>query len=207
MSKGELTRTRILDQAVVLASRLGLEGLSLGVLAEALDLSKSGLYAHFRSKEALNLAVLEHTKMRHLEHAAPYLEGKAQGLDELRAFLMAWLDWVASPNLPAGCPILGASFELEDRDGPAREYLVNLTRASRAYLASLLKRAIATGELRPDLPVEQVLFEIRGITLSFHIEYRLLRESAARKRADTAIASLLERYATVQQRVEAGEHG
>jgi AcrR family transcriptional regulator len=196
VSKGELTRARILDQALVLASRLGLEGLTLGVLADSLELSKSGLYAHFRSKEALVLAVLEHTKLRHVEHAASYLEGTTKGLQRLRAYLTAWLDWVALPSLPAGCPILGASFEVEDMEGPTREYIVQTTRASRERLASMLKDAVATGELRSDLPIEQVLFEIRGITLSFHIEQRLLRDEQARNHANTAFENLLARYAT-----------
>ncbi|HEY5956630.1 MAG TPA: TetR/AcrR family transcriptional regulator [Polyangiaceae bacterium] len=197
MSKGELTRARILDQALVLASRLGLDGLTLGVLADSLELSKSGLYAHFRSKEALILAVLEHTKARHLEHAAPYLEGKAKGLEELRAYLSSWLDWIALPTLPAGCPILGASFELEDLDGPARDYVVGLAIASRARLGSMLRSAIAKGELSTDTPIEQVLFELRGVSLSFHFEYRLLRETSARERAENAFSHVLARYTTV----------
>lgn len=196
MSKGELTRARILDQALILASRFGLEGLTLGVLAESLELSKSGLYAHFRSKEALILAVLQHAKDRHLDHAAPYLQGKAKGLAELRAYLTACLDWIALPSLPAGCPILGASFEVEDLDGPTRQCIVDLTRGSRARQAALLKAAIETGELRADLPINQVVFEIRGIHLAFHVELRLLRERAARERAETALESLLSRYLT-----------
>jgi AcrR family transcriptional regulator len=194
VSKGELTRTRILDQALTLASRHGLEGLSLGMLAESLELSKSGLYAHFRSKEALVLAVLEHTKARHLEHRKPYLAGRAEGLDELRGHLESWLDWIALPSLPAGCPILGASFEVEDLEGPTRDFVIALTCASRERLATLLRRAIATGELRSDTPVEQLQFEIRGITLAFHLDFRLLKEQDARARADRAIDDLLARY-------------
>lgn len=193
LSKGELTRTRILDRALYLASRLGLDGLTLGVLAESLELSKSGLYAHFRSKEALILAVLEHTKARYAKHAAPYLRGKAKGLESVRAYFAAWLDWIALPSLPAGCPILGASFEVEDLDGPTRDYIVQATRVSRDRLAEFIRQAIDTGELRQELVMDQVLFEVRGITLSFHIEYRLLREVDARKHAETAFESLLAR--------------
>jgi AcrR family transcriptional regulator len=193
--KGELTRGKILDQAVVLASRLGLEGLTLGVLAESLDLSKSGLFAHFRSKEALVLAVLDHTKVQFLEHMRPYLDGKAKGLASLRAHTEAWLDWIALPGLPAGCPLLGASFEVEDIDGPTREAVVDITHNSRARLAELLEQAVQARELREDLPVGQAVFEIRGITLSFHIEHRLLRDPKARKRANRAFEELLVRYA------------
>lgn len=179
---------------MVLASRLGLEGLSLGVLASSLELSKSGLYAHFRSKDALLLAVLEHTKSRHLEHATPYLVGRTEGLDALRAYLTAWLDWIALPDLPAGCPILGASFEVEALDGPTHDYVVELTRASRARLALFIRRAVQSEELRADTPVEQVEFELRGISLSFHLQHRLLKDPEARARAERAIESLFERY-------------
>jgi AcrR family transcriptional regulator len=204
MSKGELTRSRILDQAVVLASRLGLEGLTLGVLADALHLSKSGLYAHFRSKEALILAVLEHTRSRHLEHLSPYLEGKAKGLAEFRAFFASWLDWTALPSLPAGCPILGASFELEDVPGPPRDYVIETMRASRVRLTTMLKAAVANGELDSNLPIDQVLFETRGIVLSFHLEYRLLGEKHARARADHAFEQLLARYANTKAQKTSG---
>jgi AcrR family transcriptional regulator len=170
------------------------------MLAESLELSKSGLYAHFRSKETLVLAVLEHTKTRHLEHAKPYFDGRAKGLDELRAHLTSWLDWIALPSLPAGCPILGASFELEDTDGPARDFIVHVTRASRERLATLLRRAVETGELGADTPIDDVVFELRGLSLNFHLEHRLLKEKDARTRVDRAIASLLARYAVLDLR-------
>lgn len=199
MSKGELTRTRILDQALCLASRLGLDGLTLGVLAESLQLSKSGLYAHFRSKEALILAVLDHTKQRYVSHAASYMQGKAKGLERLRAYVAAWFDWIALPSLPAGCPILGASFEVEDLDGPTREYIVKATHASRDRLAHVIREAIATGELSQELPMDQVLFEMRGIALSFHVEHRLLRDADARKHAEAAFESLIARNVAAAQ--------
>ncbi len=194
MSKGEVTRARILDEALVLASRLGLEGLTLGVLAENLGLSKSGLYAHFRSKQALVLAVIEHTKARHLEHARAYLEGKASGVSQLRAYFQSWLDWTALPSLPAGCPLMGAAFELEDIQGPAREAIVQTLRNSRLQLGTLLKQAIRNREVAATLPIEQFLFEMRGIVLSFHVEHRVMCEGLARSRAQAAFEALLERY-------------
>jgi len=194
VAKGELTRARILEQALPLASRLGLDGLTLGVLAEALGLSKSGLYAHFRSKEALLLALLEHTRNRFVSHAASYMEGRAKGLDTLRAYLRAWLDWVALPELPAGCPILGAAFELEDLEGPPREHILEIQRASRDALRKMLLAAIGEGELDESAPVRQIIFELRGIALAFHQELRLMRDPEARALADAAIEGLLSRY-------------
>jgi AcrR family transcriptional regulator len=194
VAKGDLTRARILEQALPLASRLGLDGLTLGVLAEALGLSKSGLYAHFRSKEALLLALLEHTKTRFMVHAASYMEGRARGLSTLRAYLRAWLDWVALPELPAGCPILGASFELEDLEGPPRECILEIQRTSRDALRSMLLAAIEEGELDEAAPVRQIVFELRGMALAFHQELRLMRDPKARALADVAIEGLLSRY-------------
>ncbi len=193
MSKGEATRTKILDQALLLASRLGFEGLTLGVLAESLGLSKSGLFSHFRSKEALLLSLFDHTRDRFLRHNAPYLVDRAPGLGEFRAAMTAWLDWIALPELPAGCPILGASFELEDLEGPVRDRLVAVTMGSRERIMNMLKRAVEGGELRRDLDVAQAMFDIRGITLSFHLEHRLLRDPLARSHAERAIAQFIER--------------
>jgi AcrR family transcriptional regulator len=204
VAKGDLTRARILDRALLLASRFGLDGLTLGVLADDLGLSKSGLYAHFRSKEALLLAVLEHTRGRYAAHVAGYLEGRAKGLDTLRAYVRAWLDWIALPELPAGCPILGAAFELEDLDGPARAYVLKVQRASRDALEKMLAAAAEAGELSPSAPVRQMVFELRGIALAFHQELRLMRSADARALADAAVEGLLARHAQAQAKRSRG---
>lgn len=179
---------------MILASRLGFEGLTLGVLADSLGISKSGLYAHFRSKEALILAVFERTIQRFTEHAAPYFEGQPPGLGQLRAYLRSWLDWIAQPLLPAGCPILGAGFEFEDVPGATRERLLEVHRASRARFEAFLRRAIASGELKADLPIPLVLFEVRAIMLAFHEQMRLVQDPEARTIAEEALGGLLLRY-------------
>jgi AcrR family transcriptional regulator len=195
MSKGEATRSRILDQAMQLASRDGLDGLTIGTLSEALSLSKSGLFAHFGSKEALQLAVLEHTLGRFAAHLRPYLQGAAKGLPTLLAFMQALLDWVASSELPAGCPILGATFELEARDGPVREFLVKVHGDSRVRMTSMVQEAVDAGQLDRDLDVAQLIFELRGIVLAFHETLHVTRSAQARTRANRAVAALLDRYA------------
>lgn len=196
MSKGAVTRSRILDTAMQLASRSGLDGLTIGSLSEASSLSKSGLFAHFGSKDALQLAVLEHTRDRFVDHLKPRMQGAAKGLPTLTAFMQAWLDWVASSDLPAGCPILGATFELEARDGPARDFLLKLHGDYRARLAGIVQDAIAAGQLGRDTDTAQLSFELRAVVLAFHEEMHVLRSSQARTHANRALALLLGRYAT-----------
>jgi AcrR family transcriptional regulator len=196
MSKGEVTRSRILDMAMQLASRNGLDGLTIGSLSEALSLSKSGLFAHFGSKDALQVAVLEHTRGRFVAHLEPRMRGAGIGLPMLTAFMQAWLDWVASADLPAGCPIMGATFELEARDGPARDFLIKLHGDYRARLTGIVHDAIAAGQLARDFDVAQLSFELRGLVLAFHEELHVLSITQARTHANRALVALLARHAT-----------
>jgi AcrR family transcriptional regulator len=189
-----MTRSRILDHAVVLASRWGFEGLSLGLLAGSLGLSKSGLYAHFRSKEALVLAVLDRTAEKHVAHSAPYLAGKEAGLSRLSAYLFSWLDWLALPELPAGCPILGAAFEFEETEGIARDRLFEILQSMSKMVEELLRQSIMQGHLRADLPIAQVVFELRSVALGYHLEARFMKSPNARLLANEAIAAILKRY-------------
>jgi AcrR family transcriptional regulator len=197
MPKGEATRSRILDTAMQMASRDGLDGLTIGALSEALSLSKSGLFAHFGSKEALQLAVLEHTRGKFAAHLEPRIQGIAKGLPALSAFMQAWLDWAASSSLPAGCPILGATFELEAREGPARDYLLRLHGDVRTHLSGILQDAMRAGHLGRDTDVAQLIFELRGIVLAFHEALHVSRSSHARTYANRALAAALGRYTTV----------
>jgi len=194
MSKGDLTRNRILDEAMRLASKDGLEGLTIGTLAEALSLSKSGLFAHFGSKEALQIAVLEHTRDRFHEKAAAPLQAAAEGLPRLRALMSAWLDWIDDPELPGGCPLMGACFELDDQEGGAREKLVALQKRTQDHLTALVKETMAAGHLDPKAPIPQILFELRATTLAYHIATRVMRDPRARPHAWAAFEALVARY-------------
>ena len=186
MGKGAMTRERILDEAMRLASRDGLEGLSIGRLATALELSKSGLFAHFGSKEALQVAVLAHTAARFRERLGP-VEAAPPGAARIRALLKATQDWVDDPALPGGCPIVGACFELDDREGGAREALVAGQRATHAWL---VEQFAACG---PFADPAQLVFEYRAITLAYHHAARVLRDPEARERAECALEALLQR--------------
>ncbi len=184
--KGDDTRLRILDEALRLASRDGLEGLTIGVLAAALDLSKSGLFAHFGSKEALQIAVLEHASARLDERNAPAKE--LAGPERLRFLLQASLDWIDDPQRPGGCPITGACFEFDDRDGPVRQALIRLQRGGQERMV-----AAFDSFAHPSRDRYQLAFEYRAITLGYHHAARVLRDDRARAWAWNALEALIEK--------------
>ena len=124
MRKGELTRQSIVEHAAGLASRIGLGGITIGALAGDLDLSKSGLFAHFRSKEALQLQVLEHAAARFTELVIRPALAAPRGEPRLRALFDRWRRWPEASGLPGGCLFVQAAVELDDQPGPARDQLV-----------------------------------------------------------------------------------
>lgn len=188
MGKGAITRGRILDEAMRIASRDGLSGLTIGSLAKALDLSKSGLFVHFGSKEALQVAVLEHTWTRFRAFVQPSVEASEPGIGRLRALFTGWLDWIDNPDLPGGCPVLAASFELDDREGAPRDFLVERQQASQSALAVAFQ-AVAP----PSTDAEQCVFELRSITLGYHYMSRVMRDPRSRAWAERAFEELLGR--------------
>jgi AcrR family transcriptional regulator len=185
--KGDSTRARILDEAMRIASRDGLEGLSIGSLAGALDLSKSGLFAHFGSKEALQVAVLEHAAARVGERLAPMRQLPA-GPERLRFMLRTTLDWIDDPALPGGCPITGACIEFDDREGRVRDLLLKLQRNTQQRCAEQFE-AFAD----PARDRDQLAFEFRAIALGYHHAARVLRDERARAWALAALEALIER--------------
>ena len=191
MRKGERTRSAILDGAVKLASELGLEGLTLGRLADELELSKSGLFAHFASKENLQVETLERAAARFSEVVVrPALEAPA-GERRLRALFDRWMEWPRRVRQPGGCIFVAAAAELDDRPGPARDRLVELQQEWRETLARVVRRGQEVGEFRAELDPEQVAFEIHGIGLAHHHAMRLLRDPKALEHARAAIDRLI----------------
>lgn len=193
MTKGDETRAAILDRAAQLASQVGILGLTIGSLAEATGLSKSGLFAHFKSKEALQVQVLEHVAGRFVELVIKPALRVTRGERRLRALFEQMLTWPARNELPGGCPIIGAASELDDLEGAAREVLVQQQRDWSDTLATVVKTAISEGHFRKDVDAEQLAFEIIGIDLVFHHHHRLLGDKKAAQRARAAFASLVER--------------
>jgi AcrR family transcriptional regulator len=197
-SKGEQTRTAILDAALNVASRLGLEGLTIGTLADATGMSKSGLFAHFGSREDLQLAVLEHAARRYGETVLMPALKIERGLPRLRAMFERWLDWAIASGLPGGCIMIAAAAEYDDRPGPIRDAVIANQHRGNALTQKAVRLAIEEGHLRRDTDPEQISFELLGIVLAAHNHRRLLGDKEARKRALLAFEQLIARYATRQ---------
>ncbi|MFO0693951.1 MAG: TetR/AcrR family transcriptional regulator [Polyangiales bacterium] len=186
MSKGQDTRERIVDHAFHRASVVGLEGLSLGELAAELELSKSGLFAHFRAKEALQRAVIEHAAERFVARVVtPALSAK-RGEPRLRALVDRWLAW-GLENEAHGCFFVGAATELDDRPGPLRDALAATQRDWFDTLANAARIAQSEGHFRTDREPEQIAFELFALMLGAHHHGRLLRDRSSLDRARKAV--------------------
>ncbi len=202
-TKGEQTRAAILDAGLAIASKLGLEGLTIGTLADATGLSKSGLFAHFGSREDLQLAVLEHAAQRYGETVlAPALKIE-RGLPRLRALFERWLDWTKESGLPGGCVMISAAAEYDDRPGAIRDAVIAQQRRGSAMCEKAVRLAIEEGHLRRETDPEQIAFEMLGIVLANHNHRRLLGDREAKKRAMTAFDQLIARHAVASPRLRA----
>lgn len=195
MSKGHHTRELILRQALDLSSEVGLEGLSIGALAKRVEMSKSGLYAHFESKEDLQIHVLETAGQRFVDVVlAPALK-EPRGLPRLRSLFERWLRW-ATEELTGGCPFIAAAAELDDRPGPVRDRLVGHINDVHAIIARALRVAVEEGHLRADADIDQLVFELWSFLQGYHQFARLMRDGTAAERASRAFENLIHRVAS-----------
>ena len=191
MGKGDTTRAAILRQAVSMASVHGLDGLSIGRLAELAGLSKSGLFGHFGSKEALQQAVLESVVDDFRSRVISPALREPTGLSRLQRLFADWIGWAAADEKSGGCPLLGASIELDDQPGELRDYLVDQQKAWLDCIARMATQAVSQSEFRSDLDVEQFAFQFLSIGLGFNFAYRLLDDASAQQRAEVAFRQLV----------------
>jgi len=192
-TKGERTRAAILDAALRIVSKAGLDGLTIGTLADATGMSKSGLFAHFGSREELLLAVLAHGQTEFTEVVFQPAMAKPRGLPRLKAMFINWLDWTESAELPGGCPMIGGATEFDDKPGPVRDMLAGGQRTWIDTLKRTVRQAVEEGQLPGGTDPEQIAFEMFGIALVVHHHRRLLGYPKARARALAALDKLLSR--------------
>jgi AcrR family transcriptional regulator len=194
---GRATRDRILDAGLDLLSTSGFAGVTVGVLANQVGMSKSGLFAHFKSKEELDIALLE----RMLELASKNIVVPAmrarQGLPRLTMFVENWLGWSTRAGLPGGCPAAAGMFELDDVEGPVREKLLEVEKHWHEVLRQFVVESIAIGDLRKDLDIDQFIWELTGFYLNHHASRRFMRNRDANVRAEKAFHGLIGRSKSV----------
>lgn len=192
MSRGADTRQAVLEHAFSLASRLGLDGLTIGRLAEDLNLSKSGLFGHFQSKQALQVQVLQHAADRFVDAVVRPALKAPRGEARVRQLFERWLDWPRKVPQPGGCLFVAAATELDDKPGPARDLLVKLQRDWLEVIAGAVGTAVAEGEFRREADPEQFAQDLYGIMLACHHASRLLGDPKAEDRARRAFEALVE---------------
>lgn len=188
MSKGEETRQAILAKAFELATVGGVSGLSIGRLAEETGLSKSGLFAHFGSKEALEIAVVEEASRQFVQDVMVPALRKPRGEPRLRALFDNWIQW---GQRPGGCFFVGATTELDDRPGPPRDALVRAIKDWVDELAKAVRIAKSEGHFKADVDPDQIAFDIYSIMLGMHTFHRFLHDPATLDRARKAFDRLL----------------
>ena len=192
MGKGEETRRDILDAALSLVSVDGLESVSLGKLAQEVGMSKSGLFAHFGSKEDLQVSLLREASERFVHKVlAPALR-RPRGEPRLRQFFEGWHGWETG-EFPGGCVFHAAAAELDDRPGPVRDVLVEIERDLFDSVTQMIRAGVAAGELSDAIDAEQVAFELLSLLTGYHLFQRLLRLEDAEARLRRAFDALIAR--------------
>ena len=198
MRKGELTRAAILDVALDLASRDGLEGLTIGLLADKMNMSKSGVFAHFGSREDLQLEVLKLYHHRFEQEVFFPSVKEPRGIARLRAMYARWVKRV-SVEVASGCIYISGAVEYDDRPGPIREELMAMVGAWQAALLRCVQQCIEAGDLKAGSDAQQMVYEMYGLILALHHDARFLRIPGSLERAGTGFERLIVSYQNEQE--------
>ena len=191
--KGQQTKAAIVDAALGLATQIGLEGLSIGALAEVMRMSKSGVFAHFGSREELQISVVREYHTRFEEEVFfPALQ-HPRGLPRLRAMFKNWMQRT-SIEIDSGCIYISGAVEFDDRTGPVRDALVGSVRTWLTAIDRAVVQAKEAGHLNADADAHQVVFEIHGLILALHYEARFLKTPNSADRAHQGFANILKRF-------------
>ena len=193
LMKGRQTRATILDAALALASHIGLEGLSIGALAEVTQMSKSGVFAHFGSREELQISVVREYHAKFADEVFFPAMVEPRGLPRLRVLFDRWFRRV-SVEIDSGCIYISGAVEFDDRPGPVRDALVAMVQTWQQSLERSIRMAIDEGHLRAETDPQQMLFEIHGLILALHHDARFLRHPGADARARTAFERVVAHY-------------
>lgn len=193
LHKGQQTKLAIIDAALGLAAQIGLEGLSIGVLAEVTGMSKSGVFAHFGSREELQISVIrEYFTRFEQEIFYPALK-EPRGLPRLQAMFHNWMKRV-TVEIQSGCIFISGAVDFDDRPGPVRDALASSVKTWLAAVHRAVVQAKEEGQIAPDADERQIAFEIHGLILAVHYEARFLKNPGPIDRANKSFESIIERY-------------
>ncbi len=192
--KGLKTKQRLLQTGLDLMSVHGVGGVTLGQLATATSMSKSGLFAHFRSKEQLQIELLDSMAMTASRFILEPAMLAPPGLRRLRSVMEHWRGWWRRAGLAGGCPIAGAFFELDDVEGDLRDHVAGMEREWRDHLATIVREVIALGELSAATDVDQFVWEMSANYLGHHVSSRFLRSDEADAHARRAFEGLIQSH-------------
>jgi AcrR family transcriptional regulator len=193
LQKGQQTKAAIVDAALGLATQIGLEGLSIGALAEVTQMSKSGVFAHFGSREELQISVVREYHMRFEDEVFYPAMSVPRGLPRLRAMFANWMKRT-SVEIDSGCIYISGAVEFDDRSGPVRDALVGSVMTWHSAMRRAIETAMKEGHLRPDGDAGQMLFEIHGLILALHYEARFLKTPGSIARAQAGFDHILRQY-------------
>ena len=198
MQKGQQTKAVIVEAALGLATHIGLEGLSIGALADVTGMSKSGVFAHFGSREELQISVIREYHTRFEQEVFYPAMAAERGVARLRAMFDHWMKRT-SIEIDSGCIYISGAVEFDDRDGPVRDALASSVRTWLAAMKRAIEHCKEQGELRGDVNPEQMLFEIHGLILALHYEARFLQTPGSIDRANAGFDNILARYSVANQ--------
>lgn len=193
LQKGQQTKQVIIDAALGLAQQIGLEGLSIGTLAEVTRMSKSGVFAHFGSREELQISVVREYYKRFSDEVFFPAMDEPRGLPRVRALFANWMKRVAV-EIQSGCIFISGAVEFDDRPGPVHDALASSVQTWLAALHRAVVQAKEEDQLVSDADEDQMAFEIHGLILALHYEARFLKNPAAIERAHTGFENILLRY-------------
>jgi len=193
LQKGQQTKQLIIDAALGLAEQIGLEGLSIGALAEVTRMSKSGVFAHFGSREELQISVIREYYKRFADEVFFPAMNEPQGLPRVRALFANWMKRVAV-EIQSGCIFISGAVEFDDRPGPVRDALASSVQTWLAAMYRAVVLAKDLGHLVADADEKQMAFEIHGLILALHYEARFLKNPGAIDHANTGFENILLRY-------------
>ncbi|HOB65945.1 MULTISPECIES: TetR/AcrR family transcriptional regulator [unclassified Ottowia] len=194
LAKGQQTKAAIVDAALRMAAQVGLEGLSIGALADVMGMSKSGVFAHFGSRDELQVSVVREYYARFERDVFEPAMQQARGLPRLRALFEHWMRYT-SAELDSGCIFISGAVEFDDRPGPVRDALIATVSAWMEAMERAAAQARQEGHLAADVDERQITFEIHGLILVLHYEARFLHRSGAMQRAVRGFDNILARYA------------